>query len=241
MGPPGRSMFIFIIIPKNATGRNKATQKTHTFCHNIKSAAGKSPPIGRGAVRKRRREKGDFAVSRRQSALTTTEGAGAAKPRRPRWGLRPAGRSAKRSGRTLVAPAAPAALFLVLPSKSPTSWCGAVRVREAAKAPAGPWTGWAVCKAERAHLCCARSPRPRILDEESTKSGPASLDGLGGRSACFMRQNPTAEPSFSYATPALAVHPLYRKRAAAVFAFQDGKRKFFCPKPYDFMTPASPP
>ena len=75
MGPPGRSMFIFIIIPKNATGRNKATQKTHTFCHNIKSAAGKSPPISRGAVRKRRRETGDFAVSRRQSALTTTKGA----------------------------------------------------------------------------------------------------------------------------------------------------------------------
>ena len=200
MGPPGRSMFIFIIIPKNATGRNKATQKTHTFCHNIKSAAGKSPPIGRGAVRKRRRETGDFAVSRRQSALTTTKGAGAAKPRRPRWGLRPAGRFAKRSGRTLVAPAGPAALFLVLPSKSPISWCGAVRVREAAKAPAGPWTGWAVCKAERAHLCCARSPRPRILDEESTKSGPASLGGLRGRSACFMHQNPTAEPPFSYAT-----------------------------------------
>lgn len=43
MGPPGRSMFIFIIIPKNATGRNKATQKTHTFCHNIKSAAGFLP------------------------------------------------------------------------------------------------------------------------------------------------------------------------------------------------------
>ena len=80
MGPPGRSMFIFIIIPKNATGRNKATQKTHTFCHNIKSAAGKSPPIGRGAVRKRRRETGDFAVSRRQSVLTTTKGACGAFP-----------------------------------------------------------------------------------------------------------------------------------------------------------------
>ena len=76
-------------------------------------------PFSRGAVRKRRREKGAFAVSQRQSALTTTKGAGAAKPRRPRWGLRPAGRSAKRSGRTLVAPAAPAALFLALPSKSP--------------------------------------------------------------------------------------------------------------------------
>ena len=41
---------------------------------------------------------------------------------------------------------------------------------------------------------------PRILDEESTKSGPSSLGGLRGRSACFMRQNPTAEPPFSYAT-----------------------------------------
>ncbi len=34
MGPPGRSMFIFIIIPKNATGRNKAAQKTCTFPFN---------------------------------------------------------------------------------------------------------------------------------------------------------------------------------------------------------------
>ena len=154
---------------------------------------GKRRGVSRGAVRKRRREKGDFAVSRRQSALTTTKGAGAAKPRRPRWGLRPAGRFAKRSGRTLVAPAGPAALFLALPSKSPASWCCAVRVREAAKAPVGPWTGWAVCKAERAHLCCARSPRPRILDEESTKSGPASLGGLGAalRVLCakILRQN----------------------------------------------------
>ena len=115
------------------------------------------PSLSRGAVRKRRREAAAFAVSRRQSALTTTKGAGAAKPRRPRWGLRPAGRSAKRSGRTLVAPAAPAALFLALPSKSPASWCCAVRVREAAKTPVGSWTGWAVCKAERAHPCCARA------------------------------------------------------------------------------------
>ncbi|WP_419067893.1 hypothetical protein, partial [Candidatus Allofournierella excrementavium] len=38
-----------------------------------------------------------------------------------------------------------------------------------------------------------------------------------------------------------AAHLLYRKRAAAVFAFRDGKPKLFCPKPYDFMTPASPP
>ncbi len=71
-----------------------------------RSRGGKRRGVSRGAVRKRRREKGDFAVSRRQSALTTTKGAGAAKPRRPRWGLRPAGRSTKRSGRTLVAPAA---------------------------------------------------------------------------------------------------------------------------------------
>ena len=43
---------------------------------------------------------------------------------------------------------------------------------------------------------------PRILDEESAKSGPSSLGGLGGRSECFLRQNSTAEPLFSYsATP----------------------------------------
>ena len=138
MGPPGRSMFIFIIIPKNATGRNKATQKTHTFCHNIKSAAGKSPPISRGAVRKRRREKGDFAVSRRQSALTTTKGACGAFP----------------------CASIKIARFLVQSSSAPGFW---------------------MKKAQRA--------APQAL-----------LAAWGCRSACFMRQNPTAEPPFSYAT-----------------------------------------
>ena len=43
MGPPGRSMFIFIIIPKNATGRNKAAQKTCTFQHKYKKRGGQKP------------------------------------------------------------------------------------------------------------------------------------------------------------------------------------------------------
>ena len=40
----------------------------------------KAPGFSRGAVRKRRREAGAFAVSRRQSALTTTKGACGAFP-----------------------------------------------------------------------------------------------------------------------------------------------------------------
>lgn len=42
--------------------------------------------------------------------------------------------------------------------------------------------------------------RPGILDEESAKSGPSSLGGSEGCSACFIRQNSTAEPLFSCAT-----------------------------------------
>lgn len=49
--------------------------------------------------------------------------------------------------------------------------------------------------------------RPGILDEESAKSGPSSLGGSEGRSACFIRQNSTAEPSFSCATAPLKPGP----------------------------------
>ena len=41
---------------------------------------------------------------------------------------------------------------------------------------------------------------PGILDGESMKNGPLSLGGLRGCFECFIRQNSTAEPLFSYAT-----------------------------------------
>lgn len=49
--------------------------------------------------------------------------------------------------------------------------------------------------------------RPGILDEESAKSGPSSLGGSEGCSACFIRQNSTAEPLFSCATAPLKPGP----------------------------------
>ena len=49
-------------------------------CRNKTKRPPREFPMSRGAVRKRCREKGDFAVSRRQSALTTTKGACGAFP-----------------------------------------------------------------------------------------------------------------------------------------------------------------
>ncbi|WP_394963294.1 hypothetical protein [Candidatus Allofournierella excrementigallinarum] len=82
---------------------------------------------------------------------------------------------------------------------------------------------------------------PRILDEESTKSSPASLGGLGAALRVLCAKIPRQNRRFLMPPRLFAAHLLYRKRAAAVFAFQDGKHKLFLLKSYDFMTRASLP
>lgn len=73
--------------------------------------------------------------------------------------------------------------------------------------------------------------RPGILDEESAKSGPSSLGGSEGRSACFIRQNSTAEPSFSCATAPLKPGP-FCALAPRFLAGRRGARRACAPAPF---------
>ena len=90
----------------------------------------KQHSVGRGSVRKRRRAGAPFARLHRQTASTTTKGAGVFPPcgkMGARSGPQPAGRSAKRSGRIVVAPAAPSAFFLASASNGTPSRCKQLR------------------------------------------------------------------------------------------------------------------
>ena len=73
--------------------------------------------------------------------------------------------------------------------------------------------------------------RPGILDEESAKSGPSSLGGSEGRSACFIRQNSTAEPSFSCATAPLKPGP-FCALVPRFLAGRRGARRACAPAPF---------
>ena len=97
---------------------------------NFTFYAKKEERLGRGSVRKRRRAGAPFARLHRQTASTTTKGAGVFPPcgkMGARSGPQPAGRSAKRSGRIVVAPAAPSAFFLASASKGTPSRCKQLR------------------------------------------------------------------------------------------------------------------
>ena len=63
---------------------------------------------------------------------------------------------------------------------------------------------------------------PRILDEESAKSGPSRLGGLRARSECFMRQNSTAELNFPQGSCVFLRHTGFRRAKSKVRDFPLG-------------------
>ena len=168
------------------------------FCGQ-KNTAGKS----RGDIRKRRRKRAAFAGLQRQSPLTTTKGAGAAQAaKNPVGSSTGQGGLRSRAGACLTRSQPTSGLFLALPSKSGLFRCKAVRVRGAAKTPVGSWTGWAVCESRAGASLTRPQPVPQDFGCRKCEKGQSKPWWLACPFEHFMRQNPKAEPLFSYATPA---------------------------------------
>ena len=154
-------------------------------------------------TRKRRRKRSAFAGLQRQSSLTTTKGAGAVKAaKNPVGSSTGQGDLRSRAGARLTRPQPTAGLFLALPSKSGLFRCKAVRVREAAKTPVGSWTGWAVCESRAGASLTRPQPVPQDFGCRKCEKGRRKPWWLARPFEHFVRQNPKAEPLFSYATPA---------------------------------------
>ena len=86
--------------------------------------------------------------------------------------------------------------------KAPLTTTKGAGAAQTAKTPVGSRTGWAVCESRAGASLTRPQPVPQDFGCRRCEKGRRKPWWLARAFEDFVRQNPTAEPSFSYATPA---------------------------------------